>query len=109
MSAMVSRALGGDSWREGLALLVQTVESAPGVCAAGRDYVYGQFVDGRRRPDSVTVWTRAGVAAACALGDIIDVSVLPGQGRNLDPGNAPRDWVFARFANEPAPNSCNLT
>jgi hypothetical protein len=54
-------------------------------------------------------WTRAGVAAACALGDIIDVSVLPGQGRDLDPGNAPRDWVFARFANEPAPNSCNLT
>ena len=36
---------GGDSWREGLALLVQTVESAPGVNAGGRDFVYGQFVD----------------------------------------------------------------
>lgn len=36
---------GGDSWREGLALLVQTVEFAPGVGAGGRDYVYGQFVD----------------------------------------------------------------
>ena len=36
---------GGDSWREGLALLVQTVESAPGVNAGGRDLVYGQFVD----------------------------------------------------------------
>jgi Sulfotransferase family len=36
---------GGDSWREGLTLLVQTVESAPGVSEGGRDYVYGQFVD----------------------------------------------------------------
>jgi hypothetical protein len=36
---------GGDSWREGLALLVQTVESATGVGAGGREYVYGQFVE----------------------------------------------------------------
>jgi hypothetical protein len=36
---------GGDSWCEGLGLLVDTVESAPGVNAGGRDYVYGQFVD----------------------------------------------------------------
>jgi sulfotransferase family protein len=36
---------GGDSWREGLTLLVQTVDSAPGVTAGGRDFVYGQFVD----------------------------------------------------------------
>jgi Sulfotransferase family len=36
---------GDDSWREGLAVLVDTVESAPGVNAGGRDYVYGQFVD----------------------------------------------------------------
>jgi hypothetical protein len=36
---------GGDSWRDGLGLLVDTVESAPGVNAGGRDYVYGQFVD----------------------------------------------------------------
>jgi hypothetical protein len=36
---------GDDSWREGLTLLVQTVESSPGVSAGGRDYVYGQFVD----------------------------------------------------------------
>ena len=36
---------GSDSWREGLTLLVQTVESSPGVNAGGRDYVYGQFVD----------------------------------------------------------------
>ena len=36
---------GGDSWREGLTLLVHTVDSAPGVSEGGRDYVYGQFVD----------------------------------------------------------------
>jgi hypothetical protein len=36
---------GGDSWREGLTLLVETVESAPGVSEGGRDFVYGQFVD----------------------------------------------------------------
>jgi Sulfotransferase family len=36
---------GGDGWREGLALLVRTVDSAPGVSESGRDYVYGQFVD----------------------------------------------------------------
>jgi hypothetical protein len=34
-----------DSWREGLTLLVQTVDSAPGVSEGGREYVYGQFVD----------------------------------------------------------------
>src|SRR5262249_49010850 len=36
---------GDDSWREGLALLVGTVESTPGVSAAGRDHLYRQFVD----------------------------------------------------------------
>ena len=36
---------GGDSWCEGLRLLVDTCESAPGVNPGGRDYVYGQFVD----------------------------------------------------------------
>ncbi|HET6737134.1 sulfotransferase family protein [Mycobacterium sp.] len=36
---------GSDSWREGLNLLVETIESAPGVNEGGRDYLYGQFVD----------------------------------------------------------------
>jgi hypothetical protein len=36
---------GGDSWREGLHLLVESVESTPGVNPGGRDFVYGQFVD----------------------------------------------------------------
>jgi hypothetical protein len=36
---------GGDSWREGLTLLVDTVESTPGVSPGGREFVYGQFVD----------------------------------------------------------------
>jgi Sulfotransferase family len=36
---------GGDSWREGLDLLVESVESTPGVNPGGREFVYGQFVD----------------------------------------------------------------
>ena len=36
---------GGDSWREGLRLLVESCESAPGVNPGGREFVYGQFVD----------------------------------------------------------------
>ncbi|HWS94276.1 MAG TPA: sulfotransferase [Mycobacterium sp.] len=36
---------GGDSWREGLCLLIDSVESTPGVNPGGRDFVYGQFVD----------------------------------------------------------------
>jgi hypothetical protein len=36
---------GDDSWQEGLRLLVETCESAPGVNPGGRDFVYGQFVD----------------------------------------------------------------
>src|ERR1700752_271914 len=53
MDVLVTRAceraslddFGDDSWREGLAVLVDAIESAPGVNAGGRDYVYGQFVD----------------------------------------------------------------
>jgi hypothetical protein len=36
---------GGDSWREGLGVLVNSVESTPGVNPGGRDFVYGQFID----------------------------------------------------------------
>jgi Sulfotransferase family len=36
---------GGDSWREGIRLLVESCESAPGVNPGGREFVYGQFVD----------------------------------------------------------------
>ena len=36
---------GGDSWREGLHLLVDSVESTSGVNPGGRDFVYGQFID----------------------------------------------------------------
>src|SRR3984957_15666702 len=36
---------GGESWREGLDLLVETCESAPGVNPGGRELVYGEFVD----------------------------------------------------------------
>ncbi|SPM32720.1 sulfotransferase, partial [Mycobacterium rhizamassiliense] len=36
---------GGGSWREGLQLLVDSCESAPGINSGGREFVYGQFVD----------------------------------------------------------------
>ena len=36
--------LGHDGWREGLVILVDTLESTPGVSAAGRAELYGQFV-----------------------------------------------------------------
>lgn len=36
---------GDESWCEGLELLVDSCESAPGVNLGGRDFVYGQFVD----------------------------------------------------------------
>jgi hypothetical protein len=48
---------GGDSWREGLRLLVETCESAPGVNAGGREFVYGQFVS--------ALWNRLRVVDYC--------------------------------------------
>jgi len=36
---------GEDSWQEGLRLLIDTCESAPGVNPGGREFVYSQFVD----------------------------------------------------------------
>src|SRR3984885_12617953 len=37
--------LGDDSWQEGLQLLINSCESAPGVNPGGREFVYSQFVD----------------------------------------------------------------
>jgi len=37
--------LGADSWREGLSILVDTLESSPEVIATGRDDLFRQFVD----------------------------------------------------------------
>ncbi len=48
---------GGDSWREGLQLLVDTCESAPGVNPGGREFVYGQFV--------AALWNRLRVVDYC--------------------------------------------
>jgi hypothetical protein len=48
---------GGQSWREGLQLLVDTCESAPGVNPGGREFVYGQFVD--------ALWNRLRVVDYC--------------------------------------------
>src|SRR5258708_19362267 len=48
---------GGDSWREGLELLVETCETAPGVNPGGRDFVYGQF--------EAALWNRLRVDDYC--------------------------------------------
>lgn len=48
---------GGDSWREGLLLLLDTCESAPGVNPGGREFVYGQFVD--------AMWNRLRIVEHC--------------------------------------------
>ena len=40
--------LGPDSWREGLTVLVESIESTPGVATTGRDDLYRQFVSVRR-------------------------------------------------------------
>lgn len=37
--------LGPDSWRDGLGILVETLETAPAVTPEGRDDLYRQFVD----------------------------------------------------------------
>jgi len=37
--------LGGDSWRDGLTILVDALESTPNVMPTGRDELYGQFTD----------------------------------------------------------------
>jgi hypothetical protein len=37
--------LGSDSWREGLTILVESMESTPGADAAARDDLYDKFVD----------------------------------------------------------------
>jgi len=48
---------GGDSWRAGLGLLVDSVESTPGVNEGGREFVYLQFVD--------ALWNRLRVIDYC--------------------------------------------
>ncbi|BBZ27692.1 putative lipase [Mycolicibacterium madagascariense] len=52
-------------------------------------------------------WTATAVARACALGDVIDAHVAPGQGHGtLDLGSALFDWVSGRVAGTPPPNTC---
>jgi hypothetical protein len=36
---------GGDSWREGLSILVDSLETHPGVTDSGREFCYGRYVD----------------------------------------------------------------
>jgi alpha-beta hydrolase superfamily lysophospholipase len=58
-------------------------------------------------PIVLPTWTAEAVRRACALGDVIDVQVAPGQGHGtLDLGSTPRDWIRDRFQGAPAPNTC---
>lgn len=52
-------------------------------------------------------WTATAITRACALGDVIDVQIAPGQGHGtLDLGSTPDDWLSGRLAGAPPPNSC---
>ncbi len=52
-------------------------------------------------------WTESSVRDACALGDVIDLIVAPGQGHGiLNIGSAAADWVDGRFDGTPAPDTC---
>jgi hypothetical protein len=52
-------------------------------------------------------WTAEAIQRGCALGDVIDAQVAPGQGHGtLDLGSTLFDWVKGRFDGSPPPNSC---
>lgn len=52
-------------------------------------------------------WTGAAVREACAMGDVIDAHIAPGQGHGiLDFGALPAEWLRGRLADAPAPNNC---
>ena len=52
-------------------------------------------------------WTRAAVDRACALGDVIDFRVRPGEG-HANPKAVPEavSWLVDRVENRPAPDTC---
>jgi pimeloyl-ACP methyl ester carboxylesterase len=54
-------------------------------------------------------WTADGLRRACALGDTIDVRIMPGQGHDSNLGQAGIDWISARFAGAPTPDSCKAS
>lgn len=52
-------------------------------------------------------WTEAAVRQACAMGDVIDAHMAPGQGHGiLNFGALPAKWLKGRLAGDPAPNTC---
>lgn len=52
-------------------------------------------------------WTEDAVRQACAMGDVIDAHVAVGQGHGiLNFGSLPAEWLRARLAGDPAPDSC---
>lgn len=52
-------------------------------------------------------WTDQALAAACGMGDVIDIRLQPEKGHSGIDVSAAFGWVNARFRGEPAPNSCS--
>jgi alpha-beta hydrolase superfamily lysophospholipase len=61
---------------------------------------------GERDPILNSQWTAEGIRQACALGDILDVRVMPAQGHHIRLPDNPADWLRARLAGIPPKNSC---
>lgn len=51
-------------------------------------------------------WTDRAIAAACGMGDVIDVALQVDKGHTDVDVSAIYPWIAARFHGEPAPNSC---
>ncbi len=51
-------------------------------------------------------WTQNALAAACAMGDVIDIRMAPDKGHDDLDWSPAVEWVSDRFAGVPAPNSC---
>jgi hypothetical protein len=63
-------------------------------------------VYGGRDPLVMPAWTDHALQAACAMGDVIDIQFQPEEGHaDIDVSMVFR-WITERFADVPAPNSC---
>jgi alpha-beta hydrolase superfamily lysophospholipase len=51
-------------------------------------------------------WTEQALQRACAMGDVIQIQLLPGAGNNTVDPTAAFSWIGERFADHPAPNDC---
>lgn len=63
-------------------------------------------VFGEQDPIMSSEWTIEGVHQACALGDVLDVRRMPGQGHDVSPPMNPADWIRDRLSGIPPADSC---